>query len=286
MASWDEADNPGWNRNLKGRRSTTHESGKIFASDALADKVALVTGAGSGIGRAIAIAFGAAGARVIVNYHSEHGRAEAEEVARQAGRGAEAVRADVGDEEAVAELFRQVDERCGRLDVLVNNAGIESEPTTIDAYPVATFDRIVATNLRGTFLCMRQAAQRMVAAGHGRIINISSVHEDLAFPGNSAYAATKGGVRMLMRTTALELAPHGVTVVNLAPGAVATPINRGTLADPQLRDELLDEIPLGRVAQPDEIANAAVFLAGDGASYLTATTVFVDGGLMHATKGL
>ena len=282
MTSSGERDN----RGLERRRSTNHESTQIFASDVLADKVALVTGAGSGIGRAIAIAFGAAGARVIVNYHSEGGRTEAEEVAAQAGRGALALLADIGDEAAVAGLFHQVDERYGRLDILVNNAGIESEPVTIDAYPVATFDRIVATNLRGTFLCMRQAAQRMVGVGHGRIINISSVHEDLAFPGNSAYAATKGGVRMLMRTTALELAPHGVTVVNLAPGAVATPINRGTLADPQLRETLLGEIPLGRVAQPEEIANAAVFLASDASSYLTATTVFVDGGLMHATKGL
>lgn len=252
----------------------------------LADKVALVTGAGSGIGRAIAIAFGTAGARVVVNYHSEGGRAEAEEVAGQAGRGATALLADIGDEDAVAELFRQVDERYGRLDILVNNAGIESEPTTVDAYPVATFDRIIATNLRGTFLCMRQAAQRMVATGNGRIINISSVHEDLPFPGNGAYAASKGGVRMLMRTAALELAPHGVTVVNLAPGAFATPINRETLTDPKLRDALLGEIPLGRIGQPEEIAQTAVFLASDAAAYLTATTVFVDGGLMHATQGL
>ena len=220
----------------------------------LADKVALVTGAGSGIGRAIAIAYGAAGARVVVNVHSEAGRDEAEEVAGQAGRGARAIRADVGDEAAVTQLFAQVDERYGRLDVLVNNAGIESQPQTIDAYPAATFDRIIATNLRGTFLCMREASRRMLEAGRGRIINVSSVHEDLAFPGNSAYAASKGAVRMLMRTAALELAPHGITVVNLAPGAVATPIDRATLDDDRLRQALLAEIPLGRIADPDEIA--------------------------------
>lgn len=192
----------------------------------------------------------------------------------------------MGDEAAVTQLFAQVDERYGRLDVLVNNAGIESQPQTIDAYPAATFDRIIATNLRGTFLCMREASRRMLEAGRGRIINVSSVHEDLAFPGNSAYAASKGAVRMLMRTAALELAPHGITVVNLAPGAVATPINRATLDDDRLRQALLAEIPLGRIADPDEIARAAVFLASDAASYLTATTVFVDGGLMHATQGL
>ena len=252
----------------------------------LAERVALVTGAGSGIGSAIAVAFGAAGARVIVNFHSEAGRAEAEEVATRSGPSAVALLGDVGDEAAVAELFRQVEAQFGGIDILVNNAGIESTPTTIDAYPIDVFDRIIATNLRGTFLCMREASQRMIRAGHGRIINVSSVHEDLAFPGNSAYAASKGALRMLMRTAALELAPHGISVVNLAPGAVATPINRATLADPKLRDALLDEIPLGRIGQPEEIAQAAVFLASDAASYLTATTVFVDGGLMQATKGL
>ncbi len=258
----------------------------VFAADALAGRVALVTGAGSGIGRAIAVAFGAAGARVVVNFHSEHGRAEADEVARQVGGDAITVMADVADETAVAGLFRTIDERFGGIDILVNNAGIESAPTSIDAYPVNLFDRIVATNLRGTFLCTREAARRMKGAGHGRIINVSSVHEDLAFPGNSAYAATKGGVRMLMRTAALELAPHGITVVNLGPGAIATPINTATLDDPKLRKALLDEIPLGRIGQPEEIAAAAVFLASDAASYLTATTVFVDGGLMNAGGSL
>ena len=263
-----------------------HETNRTFTSDALAGRVALVTGAGSGIGSATAIAFGRAGATVVVNFHSEAGRGEAEEVARQAGAGATAVLADVGDETAVSAMFARIDELHGRLDVVVNNAGIESEPTPIDRYPIATFDRIIATNLRGAFLCTREAAGRMVAARRGRIINVSSVHEDLAFPGNAAYAASKGGLRMLMRTAALELAPHGVTVVNLAPGAVTTPINEETLADPDQRAALIDEIPLRRIAQPEEIADAAVFLASDAGAYLTATTLFVDGGLMQATKGL
>ncbi len=257
-----------------------------FTPSALAGRVALVTGAGSGIGRAIALAFGAAGAAVVVNYHADAGRDEAEEVARGAGRAAIAVKADVADAAAVAALFGQVDATHGRLDVLVNNAGIESPPTPIERYPVEDFDRIIATNLRGAFLCIREAARRMIPARGGRIINISSVHEDLAFPGNAAYAASKGALRMLMRTTALELAPHGITVVNLAPGAIETPINRATLADPSLRTALLAEIPLGRVGRPDEIADAAVFLASDAATYLTATTVFVDGGLMRSTRGL
>jgi glucose 1-dehydrogenase len=260
--------------------------GKLLVSDGLANKVAVVTGAGSGIGRAIAIAFGAAGATVVVNFHSESGRAEAEEVVSQAGTGATAVLADVADEGAVSGLFARVDQIHGRLDVLVNNAGIESEPIPVDRYPVATFDRILATNVRGAFLCIREASRRMIRARRGRIINISSVHEDLAFPGNAAYAASKGALRMLMRTTALELAPHDISVVNLAPGAVETPINRSTLADPALRRALLGEIPLGRIGHPEEIAAAAVFLASDAAAYLTATTVFVDGGLMQSTSGL
>jgi glucose 1-dehydrogenase len=264
----------------------TRAEPETFTTDALAGRLALVTGAGSGIGRAIAIAFGAAGAKVVVNFHSEHGRAEAEEVAAEAGPDATTALGDVSDEASVAALFAGIDEDHGRLDVLVNNAGIESDPTPIDRYSVATFDRIIATNLRGAFLCTREAARRMMPAGRGRIINVSSVHEDLAFPGNAAYAASKGGLRMLMRTAALELAPHRISVVNLAPGAVATPINRETLADPRRREALLAEIPLGRVAQADEIAQAAVFLASDAAAYLTATTVFVDGGLMQATKGL
>jgi glucose 1-dehydrogenase len=257
-----------------------------FTPDALADRVALITGAGSGIGRAIAIAFGAAGARVIVNFHSEHGREEAEAVAREAGHGAVAMMADVSDEAAVTALFDGIDQRFGRIDIAVNNAGIESAPTNLIDYPTDVFDRIVATNLRGTFLCTREAARRMVRAGRGRIINVSSVHEDLAFPGNSAYAATKGGIRMLMRTAAIELAPHGVTVVNLAPGAIATPINSDTLKDPDLRQALINEIPVRRIGQPEEIAEVAVFLASDAAAYLTATTVFVDGGLMNAGGSL
>ena len=258
----------------------------VIVPDALAGRVAVVTGAGSGIGRAVALAFGAAGATVVVNYHSEAGRADAEEVARGTGRAAIAVQADVADEAAVAELFERVDAIHGRLDVLVNNAGIESRPTGIEDYPVSEFDRIIATNLRGAFLCTREAARRMIGARGGRIINISSVHEDLPFPGNAAYAASKGALRMLMRTAGVELAPHGITVVNLAPGAIETPINRATLAARSQREALLAEIPLARVGQPDEIADAAVFLASDAAAYMTATTVFVDGGLMRSTKGL
>ena len=268
------------------KETSPQQARSTFADDALADRVALVTGAGSGIGRAIAIAFGAAGASVVVNFHSEGSRGEAEEVARLAGPGATAVLADIADETAVSDLFGRIDELHGGIDVLVNNAGIESRPTALQDYALDAFDRIMATNLRGAFLCMREAARRMIRLRRGRIINISSVHEELAFPGNSVYAASKGGLRMLMRTAALELAPHGITVTNLAPGAVATPINRDTLADSTLRQALLAEIPLGRIAEPDEIAQVAVFLASDVAAYVTGTSVFVDGGLMRATKGL
>ncbi|HEX4777299.1 MAG TPA: SDR family oxidoreductase, partial [Acidimicrobiia bacterium] len=146
---------------------------------------------------------------------------------------------------------------------------------------------VLDVNLKSAFFGTQVAAKRMIAQGEGgRIINITSVHEDWPMPGNTPYCLSKGGMRMLTRTAGVELAPHGILVVGVGPGAVATPINRSTMADPSKLKTLDDAIPLGRMAEPSDIANVVAFLAGDGASYMTATTVFADGGLMHSGPGL
>jgi glucose 1-dehydrogenase len=253
----------------------------------LRGKTAIVTGAATGIGKAIALRLGASGANVVVDYRNETDAANAivAEIERSGGHGL-ALPADVSDETAVDALVKQTVERFGGLDILVNNAGIEQAHPVVEI-PLDVWQRIISVNLTGPFLCTRAAAKAMIARGRGgRIINISSVHEDLAFPNNAAYAASKGGVRMFMRTAALELAPHGITVNDVAPGAIATPINQDVRANPEQQKELLEEIPLGRVGQPEEIAALCTYLASEAASYVTGATFVIDGGLMRYTKGL
>ncbi|MEA2689144.1 MAG: hypothetical protein QOD51_1751 [Candidatus Eremiobacteraeota bacterium] len=253
----------------------------------LRGKTAIVTGAATGIGKAIALRLGAGGANVVVDYRGQNDVVQAivAEIERSGGHGI-AISADVTDEAAVDGLVAQTVERFGGLDILVNNAGIEEPHAMVDT-PLDVWERILNVNLTGPFLCARAAARAMIARGRGgRIINISSVHEDLAFPNNAAYAASKGGVRMFMRTIALELAPHGITVNDVAPGAIATPINQAVRENPRQQQELLDEIPLGRVGQPEEIAALCTYLASDAASYVTGSTFVIDGGLMRYTKGL
>jgi len=251
-------------------------------------KTAIVTGAATGIGKAIAHRFGASGANVVIDHIA--GQREAAEAicadVRAAGGQAEPVEVDVSAESDADALVRRAAERFGTLDVLVNNAGIEKAQPFVDT-PVADWQRIMRVNLLGTFLCSRAAARAMIAAGRGgRIINISSVHEDLAMPKNAPYAASKGAIRMLMRTIALELAPHGITVNDVAPGAIATPINEDVRSDPSSHQQLLEEIPLGRVGQPEEIAALCAYLASDAAAYVTGATLVIDGGLTRYTKGL
>ena len=177
-------------------------------------------------------------------------------------------------------------ERFGQLAVLVNNAGIEMNKPFLDKTE-AEWDRVIAVDLKGPFLCSQAAAREMVRRkSAGTIINISSVHEDLAFPGYAAYCAAKGGLRMLCRDLALELAPYGIRVVNVAPGAIAPPINRQTLKDPKKRAALAREIPLGRIGTPEEVAKLVAYLASDDASYITGTTIVIDGGLMRQTGAL
>ena len=196
------------------------------------------------------------------------------------------VEADVSK---VAELQNLIDEAVkafGRVDIMVNNAGVETRTSVLDTTE-AQYDEVMDINLKSAFFGTQIAAQQMIKqGGGGRIINITSVHEDWPMPGNTAYCLSKGGMRMLTRTAGLELAPHNILVVGVGPGAVATPINTSTMQDPALLKKLDDAIPLGRMAKPEEIASVVAFLAGDGASYITATTIFADGGIMHSSPGL
>jgi glucose 1-dehydrogenase len=246
----------------------------------LAGKVGVVTGAATGIGRAIATRFAGEGATVVIDYVGPSDGAEQFAASLGAtGATAAAIAADVGDPAQVAALFDETVRRFGRLDILVNNAGIEKKIPFVDI-PLADWDAILRVNLTGTFLCAQRAAQQMIAqGGGGRIINISSVHEDVPMTLNAAYSASKGGIRMLMRTIAAELAPHGILVNNIAPGAVFTPIDADVEVDKEKLAALLAEIPLGRMAKPEEIAALCAFLASDQASYSTGATFFIDGGM-------
>jgi glucose 1-dehydrogenase len=174
----------------------------------------------------------------------------------------------------------------GRLDIMVNNAGIEKDMPFLDT-PLDVWNKIIAVDLTSAFICSQEAARQMVKQGDGgRIINISSVHEDLPKPTGVPYCAAKGGMRMMMRTMCLELAPHKITVNNIGPGAIDTPLDAPLKANSKLYQELLDEIPLGRMGQPDEVADLAIYLASDQSAYITGASLFIDGGLMRFAKSL
>lgn len=244
-------------------------------------KIALVTGASSGIGRGIAETLAQHGADVAVNYH--HDAAGAEETARRirtVGRRALVIGADVGDPDAVAQMFAMVDGVFGRLDILINNAGI-SGGGRIHEMPFSEWERVLRTNLHGPFLCAQQAARRLIAqGGGGRIVNISSVHEEACSVGGGAYCAAKAGLRNLTRTLALELGEHGVTVNDVAPGMILTPMNHRAQEDPAHLRWAEAQIPIRRVGQPGDIGNMVAFLCSDEGSYCTGSTFFVDGGWM------
>ena len=253
----------------------------------LKSKIAVVTGGNSGIGMAIVCALAEQGANIVIDYVTHPEATEAlEKRVRALGDQVIGVLADVSKVADLKRLIGAAVEKFGRVDIMVNNAGVETRTSILDTTE-DQYDKVLAINLKSAFFGTQLAAQQMIKqGGGGRIINITSVHEDWPMPGNTAYCLSKGGMRMLTRTAGVELAPHNVLVVGVGPGAVATPINLSTMKDPALMKKLDDAIPIGRMAKPEEIASVVAFLAGDGASYMTATTVFTDGGIMHSSPGL
>jgi glucose 1-dehydrogenase len=250
-------------------------------------KVAIVTGGNTGIGKSIVLALAREGANIVIDYIADpDATEELEKQVAALGDTAIGVDADVSKVNDLQTLVDAAVKEFGRLDVMVNNAGIETRSSVLDTTE-DQYEKVLEVNLKSAFFGTQLAAKQMIAqGGGGRIINITSVHEDWPMPGNTPYCLSKGGVRMLTRTAGVELGPHGITVVGVGPGAIATPINAATMADPAKMKVLDAAIPLGRMADPDEIGNVVAFVASDAASYITATTVFADGGIMHSSPGL
>ncbi|MFZ0618476.1 MAG: SDR family oxidoreductase [Candidatus Acidiferrales bacterium] len=253
----------------------------------LQNRVAVVTGAASGIGKAIATTMAREGASVVIDYVGDPAGANGVVQAIQASGGkSAAISADVSNPGQVNELIQKTVGAFGRLDIFVNNAGIEYKHP-FPEFPFDLWQKVIAVDLTGPFLCAQAAAKIMIRQGSGgRIINISSVHEDLPMPTNAPYCAAKGGLRMLMRTIAVELAPHKITVNNIAPGAIFTPIDADVEANRSIEGKLMAEIPLGRWGKPEEVADLAVFIASDSAAYCTGGTFFIDGGMIRQAGSL
>jgi glucose 1-dehydrogenase len=253
----------------------------------LKDKVAIVTGGNSGIGQAIVLELAQQGANIVIDFvaHPEATSALEQQITKL-GSQAIGVAADVSRLADLQKLIDAAVSRFGRVDIMVNNAGIETRTSVLDTTE-AQYEAVMRVNLKSAFFATQIAARQMIKqGGGGRIINITSVHEDWPMPGNTAYCLAKGGMRMLTRTAGLELSKYDILVVGVGPGAVDTPINLSTMNDPAKLAALNAAIPLGRMARPSEIASVVAFLAGDGATYLTATTIFADGGIMQGSVGL
>ena len=253
----------------------------------LVGQKALVTGANSGIGEAVAVALAGAGADVAVNYVARPEDAEA--VAggiRGLGSDAMTVKADVSDEAQVVAMFRSVIERFGRLDILVANAGLQRDARLVDM-TLADWNTVIGVNLTGQFLCCREAVRQMEKQGveaalskaSGKIICMSSVHQQIPWAGHVNYAASKGGIMMMMQSIAQEVAPLKIRVNGIAPGAIRTPINHAAWGTAEAYRALMTLIPYARIGEPDDIGRAAVWLASDEADYVTGTTLFADGGM-------
>ncbi len=248
----------------------------------LAGKVALITGSSSGIGQGIAVRLARDGADIVINYNgTPEGAEETQKQVDSLGRKSVIVKADVSK---VADCVNMVNagwDGLGKVDILVNNAGVEKGSSFVDVTE-ADYDLVLGVNLKGPFFATQAFVRRLRAAKlPGRVLNISSVHEDMVFPHFASYCASKGGIRMLMRDLAVELGPDKITVNNIAPGAIITPINQGLLNDKAKLDPLLASIPLGRMGTVDDVAALAAFLASDEAAYITGSTYVVDGGLMR-----
>ena len=251
----------------------------------LSGKVALVTGSSQGIGKAIAIRLAKEGANVVINYRSHpEGAEETVKQVEAAGGRCHAVegfsiQADLGMVDEVNRLLQQSIEHFGHLDILVNNAGIQKHAPFWDVTE-EDFDKVMNVNLKGVFFATQAMVKHLMENQRpGRIINISSVHEDLPFPNFAPYCCSKGGLKMLTRNLGVELGSLGITINNVAPGAIETPINTKLLNDPEKLNSLLKNIPLGRLGQPDDVSGLVAFLASDDAAYVTGTTFVVDGGL-------
>ncbi len=245
----------------------------------LQGKIALVTGASRGIGAAIALDLARAGADVAVNYcrSPEPAQRVCDEI-RQLGRRALLLPADVADVPAIRRMFDEVHAQLGPVAILVNNAGIEPRHP-VEEFDEATYDAIMDTNLKGAFFCAQRALPSMKAKGWGRIINITSVHEEQPFPPCSVYSLSKAGLWMLTRELAMTYSRYGITINSVAPGAVRTDLNRHVLADPQYEARVLEHIPARRIAEPPDVSKTVVFLATDEARYITGASLRVDGGL-------
>ncbi len=259
----------------------------IATPKSLQGQAALVTGASSGLGKAIAIEFGRAGANVAVNYVVQPEVAEAvvQEIVQQGGK-AVAIKADVSKEDEVQAMFRQAVEAFGTLHILVSNAGLQRD-ASIDNMTLEQWNTVIGINLTGQFLCAREAVRIFKGRGvdpglsvaAGKIICMSSVHQVIPWAGHVNYAASKGGIMMMMETLAQELAPSRIRVNAIAPGAIRTPINTGAWQTPAAYDKLMELVPYKRIGEPVDIARAAVWLASDASDYVTGTTLFVDGGM-------
>lgn len=246
----------------------------------LTGKRALVTGGNSGIGQAIANALAAAGAKVAINYisHPEVAEQMVQDIKSKGGE-ALAVKADVSDPAGVEQVFKRLDEAWGGIDILINNAGIDGAHGAGWEIDIADWQKVIEINLLGSFYCARQALARMVPQKSGVVLSTSSVHETIAWTGHSAYTASKAALSMLTKTLAQEAAPAGVRVLALAPGAIKTSINKNVWDNKAGMKDLLEKIPMGRIGEPEEIADMAVVLVSDAASYVTGRTIFVDGGM-------
>lgn len=249
----------------------------------LKGKTAIVTGSSSGIGKAIALLFAKEGAKVIVTYHSGEDRAIAviEEIEKEGGT-AKAYKVDVADENEVAKLFEEVDKDFGDVNILVNNAGINGSNTPVENMTTEQWDKVIKTDLYGPFFCSREFLIMKKKYGTykgSRIINMSSIHQHVNVPGNADYNAAKGGIRNLAYTMALELADRELTVNNIAPGMILTPINEKVIDDPERLKRAESIIPFHRGGKPEEVAAVALFLASDASSYVTGSTYTVDGAL-------
>ncbi|MGY8525655.1 glucose 1-dehydrogenase [Paracidovorax citrulli] len=248
----------------------------------LLNEIAIVTGSDSGIGQATAIAFAREGADVVITYHSD---AEGAERTREAvmvnNRRALVVQLDQSDPASVTEFFRTVREQLGVPTILVNNAGINANGVPVKDLSDEDWDRTIRTNLYGPFYCCREFIRGLDGSDkHGTIINVTSVHQEIPMPGASAYDASKGGLRNLTTTLALELSEKNINVNNIAPGMILTPMNQEAMDDPAKQEKQVQSIPMKRAGKPEEIASVAVFLASDQASYIQGATIVVDGGLV------